>query len=392
MKIALVHDWLTGMRGGEKVLLALLRLFPGADLYTLFWKRGSVHPEIERRVAGTSFLDRLPWAGGAYRYYLPLFPFAIEAIDLSGYDLVISVSHSVAKGAITPPGCRHLSYVLTPMRYAWGMDREYFARGRMGRPRMALLSPILSALRVWDASSAARVDHFVADSHHVKRRITKYYRRESNVVYPPVDVGKFFIGDRIGDYYLYLGSFAPYKRADLAIAAALRSGRTLYLIGSGQDERRLRKLAAGKGNIKFLGWLDDEKLAKVLAMAKALIFPGEEDFGIVPLEALASGRPVLAFARGGALETLTGAEERIRLVNMATGMPRFEKPARVGGGVLFPRADVSSIINAMQLLDSCDFDPRSLRDMALAFRPEVFAEEMKREIEMFLSRGDAGYA
>jgi glycosyltransferase involved in cell wall biosynthesis len=253
---------------------------------------------------------------------------------------------------------------------------------------MALLSPILSALRVWDASSASRVDHFVADSHHVRRRIAKFYRRESNVVYPPVDVGKFFIADRIEDYYLYLGSFAPYKRADLAIEACLLSGRTLYLIGSGQDEKRLRKLAAGKGHIRFLGWLEDEKLANVLARARALIFPGEEDFGIVPLEALASGRPVLAFARGGALETLTGEEERNRLVDMAIGMPLFEEPVRVRGGVLFPRADVSSIINAMQLLDSCDFDPRSLRDMALPFRPEVFAEAMRSEVETFLSRGD----
>jgi glycosyltransferase involved in cell wall biosynthesis len=380
------------MRGGEKVLLALIRIYPDAHIYTLFWKRGSVHAEIEKRVTATSFLDRLPWTSGSYRYYFPLFPLAVEAFDLRGYDLVISVSHCVAKGALTPPGCFHISYVLTPMRYAWDMSEEYFGRGRMGKPLLALLSPVLSAMRVWDSASANRVDHFIADSDHVRRRIGKFYRRESSVVYPPVDVGNFYLGERVENYYLFLGSFAPYKRADLAIEAALRSGRTLYMIGTGQDEKRLRKLAAGSRHIKFLGWLEDEELAKYLSRARALIFPGEEDFGIVPLESLASGRPVLAYARGGVLETITGAGERDRLIERARGMPRFEEPVQVAGGVLFPRGDVSSIIRGMDLIESIDFNPRRLRDMALAFRPEVFTERMGREVETVLSRGGAGHA
>lgn len=389
VKIAIVHDWLIGMRGGEKVLRCLVDLYPDARIYTLFWKRGSVHPEIERRIAVTSFLDRLPWAGGAYRYYLPLFPLAVESFDLRGYDLVISVSHCVAKGAITAPECPHISYVLTPMRYAWGMAGEYFGRGRVSAPVRALLAPVLCGLRVWDAASAARVDRFIADSYHVRRRIAKVYRRDSRVVYPPVDVANFYLGEHAEDYYLFLGSFAPYKRADLAIEACVRSGRSLYLIGTGQDEKRLRRLAAGHRHVRFLGWLEDEALAKYLSRARALIFPGEEDFGIVPLEALASGRPVLAYARGGVLETITGEEERSRLFDPATGIALFEEPVRVRGGVLFPRAEVSSIIRGMQLMESIDFNPRSLRDMALAFRPEVFIEMFRREVEAFLGEADA---
>jgi len=388
VNVAIVHDWLTGMRGGEKVLKHVLDIFPGAHLYTIFWKRGSVHPDIEKRVVHTSFLDRFPLKDRFYRYYLPLYPFAVEAFDLRGYDLVISISHCAAKGVITPPYCPHISYVLTPMRYAWVLGDEYFGADRMSRPFKALLAPVLSALRTWDAASSHRVDHFITDSLHVKRRVTKFYRRNSTVVYPPVEVRDFYIDEDVKDYYLYLGSFAPYKRADLAIEACRRSGRTLYLIGTGQDEKRLKKLVGASRSIRFLGWLEHRELVKCLAKARAIIFPGEEDFGIVPLEALACGRPVLAYGRGGVLETITGPGESDHLVEAGRGVPLFTDPVRVSGGVLFPKEDVSAIINGMDLIEGSKFDPRSLRDMALGFRPEVFREKFKAEVERCLKRAE----
>jgi glycosyltransferase involved in cell wall biosynthesis len=201
------------------------------------------------------------------------------------------------------------------------------------------------------------------------------------VVYPPVEVEDFRISSEIGDYYLYLGSFAPYKKADLAIRACMETGRILYLVGSGQDEKRLRQLARGSRSIKFLGWLDDTTLVEYLSKAKALLFPGEEDFGIVPVEALASGRPVLAYARGGALETLMTASEREQLLDGSTGQVRFDEPSRVGGGVLFPKRDVSTIINGLDLLDGSRFEPHALREMALAFRPEVFRKGFTEEVD-----------
>lgn len=382
MRIAVIHDWLTGMRGGEKVLKHVLRLYPEADVFTLFWKHGSVHPGIESRVTATSFLDKLPWKGGMYRYYLPLFPFAVEAFDLTDYDLIISISHCVAKGVITPPDSVHVSYVLTPMRYAWVLGDEYFGPGRVQRPLRALLSPVLSYLRVWDAASSERVDHFLADSRHVNRRIEKFYRRQGTVVYPPVDIDRFSPTESREDYYLYLGSFAPYKRADLAIEACRRNGRTLYLVGSGQDEKRLRRLAAGDPTIRFLGWLEDSELASCLSRARALLFPGEEDFGMVPVEALASGTPVLAYARGGALETVMDEEEQAALVDARSGMPRFRSPVAVSGGVLFPSNDVSSIIRGMKLVEEAEFDHRLLRNLANRFHPDVFAKRFREEITL----------
>lgn len=382
--MAIVHDWLTGMRGGEKVLKYVLELFPDAHLYTIFWKRGSVHPDIEKRTIHTSFLDRFPQTGGLYRFYLPFYPLAVESFDLREYDLVISISHCAAKGVITPPHCLHISYVLTPMRYAWTLGEEYFGRGQLRWPVKTMLSPLLSVLRTWDAVSSQRVDHFIADSRHVQRRIAKFYRRASTVVYPPVEVEKFRVSDAVGDYYLYLGSFAPYKRADLAIEACLRSGSNLYLIGRGQDEKKLRKLAGGSRSIRFLGWLEEEPLVEYLSGARALLFPGEEDFGIVPLEALACGRPVLAYARGGVLETITTDSDRKKFIDEERGMPLFKEPVRVGGGVLFPSEDVSTIIRGMDLIESIDYDPHSLRDMALGFSVEVFKEGFWSEVERYL--------
>jgi len=390
VKTAVVHDWLTGMRGGEKVLLHVLELFPDAHLYTIFWNRGSVHPDIERREIHTSFLDRFPSKTRHYRYYLPLYPAAVEAFDMSAYDLVISISHCVARGIVKPPGGIHISYVLTPMRYAWVLGDEYFGTGRLGWPARVLLSPVLKTLRKWDEKATGRVDHHIADSMHVQRRIARFYGRDSRVIYPPVEVENFIVSDRVEDYYLYLGSFAPYKKADLAVRACMESGRKLLVVGSGQDEKRLKKLAAGSPHVKFLGWLDDNSLSEYLRRAKALLFPGEEDFGIVPVEALACGRPVVAYARGGALETLTTAEEKELLIDGSSGNPLFDRPVRVGGGVLFPERDVSAIINALDMADGQKWEPRSLRAMAQRFRPEIFRQLFREEVERVMkNRGAA---
>jgi len=369
------------MRGGEKVLLNVLELFPDAHLYTIFWNRGSVHPDIERREIHTSYLDRFPLKTRHYRYYLPFYPSAVETFDMSTYDLVISISHCAARGVLTSPSCTHISYMLTPMRYAWALEKEYFGNGRVGWPARLLMSPVLRALRKWDAKATSRVDHHIADSIHVKRRIAGFYGRDSTVIYPPVEVENFFISETVENYYLYLGSFAPYKRADLAIRSCMETGRTLYLIGSGQDEKRLKKLAAGSPLVKFLGWLDDRTLSEYLSRTKALLFPGEEDFGIVPLEALASGRPVLAYARGGALETLTTTSERVRLVDDSSGQPLFDKPVRVGGGVLFPERDIATIMTGLNMADELEWPPASLRTMAERYRPENFRQLFADEVE-----------
>lgn len=298
MRVALVHDWLTGMRGGENVLEALCEIFPEAGLYTLIHIPGSVSRAIENRKIHTSFLQRLPMAGKRYRSFLPLFPLAIEGFDLSGYDLIVSTSHCVAKGVIPPPGALHISYIFTPMRYVWDQYRMYFGEGRTGWLTSRVIRVAAHYLRMWDVASSSRVDEFVSISAHVANRVEKYYRRTSPVIYPPVDCTRFSINTASGDYYLIVSAFAPYKRLDIAIEAFNRMGaRKLRIIGKGQDESRLKKMAGP--NIEFLGWRTNEEIAGYYAGCRALIFPGEEDFGIVPLEAMASGRPVIAYGKGG---------------------------------------------------------------------------------------------
>ena len=364
-RVALVHDWLTGMRGGEKVLERLCGLFPGADVCTLVWNRGSVSPAIERHAITTSFLQRLPAAARRYRWYLPLFPAAIESFDLEGYDAVISTSHAVAKGVRTPPGVFHLSYVFTPMRYIWEQESEYFPPGRFPWPLGACVRGACARLRAWDVRTAARPHVMLADSAHVAERIARHWGRRADVLYPPVDLARF--EPRRGEraYDLLAGAFAPYKRADLAIEACRRLGRRLVVVGSGQEEAKLRRLA-GDG-VEFRGWVPDAEMARLYSGARALLFPGEEDFGIVPLEAMASGCPVVAFARGGALETVGRGAPPADLARAAAG-----SVAAVPNGVLFGAQTVDAICEALRLLDTLRFDPAALRAAAEPFAPEVF--------------------
>lgn len=362
MRVALVHDWLTGMRGGEKVLEVFCELFPSADLYTLFHDRGTVSSAIEGRQVRTSFIQGLPFARRAFRYYLPLFPAAIEGMRLQGYRLVLSTSHCVAKGVIPPPGSLHISYVHTPMRYAWDMYHAYF--GDKKGLRALLYRSAAHYLRLWDAASSARVDHFIANSANVAEKVRRLYRRRADVIHPPVDCSKFAAGGRHGGYYLVTSALVPYKRIDLAIEAFNTSGKRLVIAGSGPQWKRLVKTA--RPNVEFLGWKTDGELGKLYQGCRALIFPGEEDFGITPLEAMASGRPVIAFGRGGAIETVVPPG-------------RGQNPT----GVFFMKQKPGALNEAVEIFEKAEgvFRPEAIRAHALAFDRALFKERMRRYIE-----------
>jgi glycosyltransferase involved in cell wall biosynthesis len=362
-RVALVHDWLTGMRGGERCLEVFCELFPEAPLYTLLHVPGSVSPAIEGHRIVTSFVQRLPGAAARYRYYLPLFPAAITAFDLRGYDLVLSLSHCVAKGVRRPPGALHLSYCFTPMRYVWDLYDDYFG-GRAGwLPRLAM-PPVAAALRVWDRRTGS-VDGFVAISRHIADRIRRVYDRQAEVIHPPVDVERFRIAERRDDFYLVVSALVPYKRVDLAVAAAGALGRRLLVVGTGPEERRLR--AAAGPSVEFLGWRSDAEVADLYARCRAVLFPAVEDYGIVPLEAAAAGRPTIALARGGALETMVGLDDG--------GAPPT--------AVFFERQTVEGLVGAMRTLESAEhrFAPGALRARAAQFDRPLFARRVRDWVE-----------
>jgi glycosyltransferase involved in cell wall biosynthesis len=302
-RVALVHDWLTGMRGGEKCLEVLCRRWPHARLFTLLHRPGAVSEAIERLAPRTTFLQRLPQVHRYYRFLLPLMPAAAAMWRVPRADLIVSFSHCVAKAVKPPAGAAHVCYCFTPMRYAWHMRESYFG-GRLAGLKAKAVARLLGALRDWDRRTATRVTHFVAISQTVQRRIAECYGRSSDVIYPPVDT-EFYCPAPVprDDSYLVVSAFAPYKRLDLAIAACNRLGRHLVIIGVGQDEARLRALAGP--SVRFLGWQPDTVIRDYLRRCRALLFPGEEDFGIVPVEAQACGAPVIAFGRGGATESVT---------------------------------------------------------------------------------------
>ncbi len=300
MRIALVHDWLTSVRGGERVFALLSELYPHADLFTLVHQPGSMPPELERRGIRTSWLQRMPWGVTHYRYYFPLLPLAAESLDLSDYDLVISSSSAVVKGVLTRPEALHISYVHSPMRYIWDLAPDYFPRSKW---RNRLFAPALLAwMRSWDVTSSKRVDRFVANSQFVARRIRKYYRRSSSVIHPPIDCG-FFEGTLGGGaHYLMVSALVENKGVELAVEAFTRSGRALRIVGEGPMLRSLRQ-AAGP-NIEFLGRIGESQLRQEYLDCRALVHCAVEDFGMAPLEAAAAGRATIALAQGGSLETI----------------------------------------------------------------------------------------
>jgi glycosyltransferase involved in cell wall biosynthesis len=305
LRVALVHDWLTGMRGGEKCLDVLCRSFPTAALYTLIHRRGALSPAIESMAIRTSPLQHVPYVFRCYRHLLPVMPLAARAWRLKNVDLVVSLSHCVAKSIIPPAGVPHVCYCFTPMRYAWHA-RETYLESWADRPvKRTLARWMLAQLRDWDRETASRVTHFVAISDTVRQRVADCYGRDSRVIQPPVDVDFYtpaLESLRRNDAYLVVSALVPYKRIDQAVSACARSGRRLIIIGSGPERARLE--AVGGPAVQFLGWQPDEVIRDHLRRCRALLFPGEEDFGIVPVEALACGAPVIALGRGGAAETI----------------------------------------------------------------------------------------
>jgi glycosyltransferase involved in cell wall biosynthesis len=327
-KIALVHDWLTGMRGGERALEVLCERFPNAELFTLVHVRGSVSKAIERLPIHTSLVQRLPFVKRLYRHYLPIFPTAVERFDLRRFDFVLSVSHCCVKSVIRAPAAKHLCYCLTPMRYAWDQFDAYFGPERIGRMGSRLMRPIMARMANWDRETAGRVDRYVAISHYVAGRIARYYNREATVVYPPVDT-RFFTPDGSAPerYALVVSALVPYKRVEIAIEACRRAAVPLKIVGDGPERASLARAASG-GGVTFLGRLTDDEVRELYRRASVVLLPGEEDFGIVPLEAQACGRPVVALGRGGALETVVPDSTGV-LVDELTGAAFADAIARV---------------------------------------------------------------
>jgi glycosyltransferase involved in cell wall biosynthesis len=361
LRVALVHDWLTGMRGGERCLEVFCELFPDADLFTLLHVPGSVSPVIERHRIITSFVQRLPQAAERYRFYLPLFPAALRAFDFSGYDLVLSASHAVAKAARQRAGATHVCYCFTPMRYVWDLYDDYFG-ARAPLAARVVMPPLAAALRRWDRRTSARPDRVVAISRFVAERIRRVWRRDADVIYPPVDVARYAIADDgPREYYLVVAALVPYKRVDLAVAAATRMNRRLLVVGAGPEARRLAAVAGP--TVELLGWRSDAEIAELYARCRAVLFPAMEDFGIVPLEAMAAGRPVVAYGVGGATETVIGLD--------GTG----DAPPT---GVFFPEQTVESLVGAMTTLERNEqrFEPKALRARAEAFDRPLFRERI----------------
>lgn len=354
VKVALVHDWLTGQRGGEKVLEVLAEIFPQAPIFTLFHFKGSQAETIERREIQTSFLQKFPFMKKRYRLFLPLFPLAAELFDLSRFELVISSSHCVAKGVIPHPDSLHISYIHSPIRYAWNQYFSYFSRERLSLFSRLLIPPLIHKLRIWDVSSSARVDQFVANSENVARRIKKYYRREADVIPPPVDTDFFqpAAQPQNENCFLIVSALVPYKRIDLAIDAFNLRSEPLRIVGVGPDFLRLKRKA--RSNTEFLGQVSAEDLRSHYQRAKALLLPGEEDFGITALEAQACGTPVIAYGRGGARETVIHGET----------------------GLFFSDLTVLSLQGALDKFQGLTFNKSVIRGNAMKFSRALFKEKM----------------
>lgn len=360
MKIALVHDWLIHMRGGEKVLEALAEVYPDATIYTLFSNRKKLSPPLQRMKIKNSILHYFPGIRIYYRWLLPLLPFFVRTLNVAERDLVISSSHCVAKGVRIPKGAKHVCYCHTPMRYLWGFEEDYF--GNFPKWLRRFLNPVFGRIRKWDVETSAQVDAFLCNSEHVRKRIRAIYAREAEVIPPPVDFSAFGTTDKPAvasdcndGYYLIVSALTPYKRLDIAIQAFNHWDRNLIIAGDGPSRRRYHRLAKTP-NIRFLGKVSDGDLKQLYSKATALIFPQEEDFGIVPLEAQACGTPVIALARGGALETLED-------------------------GIFFEEQTPEAVRAAVLRCETRSFEPEKLRRHALKFDKPLFKAKIKQAID-----------
>jgi len=352
MRLALIHDWMNQFGGAEVVLEQLVALFPDAPIYTSIYDPQAMPATWRRWDIRPSWMNRLPLVKKYHQPFLPLYPLVFEGLDLSHYDIVLSNKSGFCHGVITPPQTLHICYCLTPTRYVW-RHHDYLRREGVGRLTRALLAPLLSYLRLWDRLAADRVDQFIAISSEIQRRIAKYYRRESQIIYPPVDTHRFIPADGYDDYFLVVGRLVPYKRIDLAVRACTALGLPLKVGGSGRDLARLKAMAGP--TVEFLGRVPDHLLPGLMARCKAFLFPGDEDFGITPVEAMAAGRPVIAYAGGGVLDTVIEGQT----------------------GILFGEQNVESLIAALQRFDPDAYDPSAIRRHAEQFDTSVFRQRIR---------------
>jgi len=365
MRVALVHYWLLNRRGGEKVLEALCRLFPQSDIFTLFCDPATLSPELRRHRIVTSSLNPLR---RFYRDLLPLMPMALESFDLRGYDLVISSESGPAKGVIVPSGARHVCYCHTPMRYLWDLYPAYRTEYVSSRLKRALMAPLSNYLRLWDFASAARVDQFIANGQNVRDRIWRTYRRESEIIHPPVDVESFY-WQPADDYFLIVSELVRYKCVDTAVRLFTRTGRRLIVAGDGPESRRLRRLAGP--TIEFAGRVTDDDLRRLYARCRALLLPGEEDFGMTPVEALASGKPVIAFGRGGVTESVP-----------------LQDPF---GGVFYNSPGEDGLAHALAAFECMEsyLRPADLQQYSCRFAQQVFLRRMADVLDVSLAHSDS---
>lgn len=372
LRVAIVHYWFVTWTGGEKVVEALAHLFPRAHLFAVVAHPQVVAGNLRDRDIQTSFLQRVPGSIRWHRHFLPLYPLALEQWNLREYDLVISSESGPAKGVITGPNTCHVCYCHTPMRYLWDLYPEYCrAMGPIAKAGFTLAAHYL---RLWDVSTAARVDHFVANSAHIAARIRKYYRRDSEVIHPPVETEGTYISKCLDDYYLVVSRLVDYKRLDIAIEACNRLGARLRIIGDGPEYKRLRRLAGS--TVEFLGRVDRDSLSNNYAQCRALLFPGEEDFGIVVVEAQAFGRPVIAYGRGGVLETVLGGF-----------VERNEEVRHPSTGILFADQSVDAMTHAIRFFERHEhaFCPTTIRGHALQWSTNVFKRQMREFLEQKLT-------
>ncbi|MBK6706888.1 MAG: glycosyltransferase [Sphingomonadales bacterium] len=355
-RVALVHYWFVSMRGGERVIERLLGLYPQADIFTHVYNPDLVSATISKAKVTTSFINRLPGSRRLYQYYLPLMPMALEQLDLSGYDLVISSESGPAKGVITTPDSLHVCYCHSPMRYLWDHYHQYRSAANP-LSRLAMI-PIYQWLRQWDVTSSARIDRLAANSEFVRRRIAKVWRRNADVIHPPVETSLFSPSTEIEDHYLWVGAMVPYKRPDLAVDAFTAMGLPLLMVGQGSMLKQL-KARAGP-TIRFVDRLDFNALRRAYARARAFVITAEEDFGIAPVEAMASGRPVIAYGRGGARDTVVPGQT----------------------GIFFDRQEVDDLVSAVTEMQEFlrHFDPRDAVAQAGRFAPEFFDQRISRLI------------
>lgn len=355
MKVALIHDHLAQDGGAEQVLKVFAEMFPQAPIFTLLYEQKNVEKNYPGREIETSIIQRLPGGVKHYQWYMPFMPMAVEFFDLSSYDLVISDASAFSKGVITSTDTLHICYCHTPTRYLWDYTHQYINELKYNKYFKKVISLVLNYIRVWDRTAADRVDVYIANSKTVKRRISKYYRRESSVVYPPVETGLFQISPGAGDYFLIGGRLAAYKRVDIVVDAFRELGLKLKVYGSGVDLSRLQGIAGGCDNIEFLGRVTDEEKADLYSHCIAFLNPQEEDFGITPVEAMAAGRPVIAYRRGGATETVIDGET----------------------GVFFDTQTKEGVMEAVRRFQAMSFDAVRIREHALRFGRERFISEMR---------------